>query len=198
VGLAGKVAPGPVIHVNERAETNLQKFLNENGLTKDKKWLGLAPYAKHKQKTWPLSKITSLIEALGENNDYQIFLLGGAGEADDLQNLAGLYPYCLNIAGLFSLDEEIALMHQLDVVVAMDSFNMHLAALCDTKVVSVWGGTHHYAGFGPLNGNEQFIVQLPHEILSCRPCSVFGSKPCYRGDWACLKGIAVEDVLRLI
>ena len=197
-GVNGEVEAGDVLHINDRASTSLTEFLNENGLIKNKMWLGLAPYSKHKQKTWPLSKITALIEALGQKDIYQIFLLGGVEEAEDLRNLAALYPHCINMAGVFSLDEEIALMHQLDEVVAMDSFNMHLAALCNTKVISVWGGTHRFAGFGPLNGNEQYIAQVSHEELTCRPCSVFGSKPCYRGDWACLKGIEVEEVLKLI
>jgi ADP-heptose:LPS heptosyltransferase len=197
-GLEGEVETGDVLHVNERAGTSLTDFLNENGLIKNKMWLGLAPFSKHKQKTWPLSKITGLIEALGQKDLYQIFLLGGIEEAEDLRNLAALYPHCINMAGVFSLDEEIALMHQLDEVVAMDSFNMHLAALCNTKVISIWGGTHRFAGFGPLNDNVQYIAQISHEVLTCRPCSVFGSKPCYRGDWACLKGVEMEDVLKLI
>ena len=197
-GVNGEVETGDVLHINERARTSLADFLNDKGLIKNKMWVGLAPFSKHKQKTWPLSKITALIEALGQNELYQIFLLGGVEEAEDLQNLAALYPHCINMAGVFSLDEEIALMHQLDEVVAMDSFNMHLAALCNTKVISIWGGTHRFAGFGPLNDNEQYIAQVSHKELNCRPCSVFGNKPCYRGDWACLKGIEVEEVLKLI
>ena len=197
-GIQGDVASGDVLHIDDRASKSLEEFLTENELIKDKMWIGLAPFSKHKQKTWPLSKITSLIEVLGEKDIYQIFLLGGVEEAEDLKSLAALYPHCLNLAGVFSLDEEIALMHQLNAVVAMDSFNMHLAALCNTKVISIWGGTHRFAGFGPLNGNENNIVQISHNDLTCRPCSVFGIKPCYRGDLACLKGIEVDDVLKLI
>ena len=197
-GIAGTVISGDILHVNDEAQTSLQQFFIENGISKDKKWLGIAPYSKHKQKTWPFSKVNSLIEELGKSGENLVFLLGGGNEVEDLQNLATLYPHCLNMAGVLSLDQEIALMHKLDAVVAMDSFNMHLAALCNTKVVSIWGGTHPYAGFGPLNGNEKFIVQLDHNELDCRPCSVFGSKPCHRGDWACLAGVDIEDVLERI
>ncbi|MEN8249671.1 MAG: glycosyltransferase family 9 protein [Bacteroidota bacterium] len=193
-GLEGELASGDVLQASEKIEKELDQFLEENGFVKNKTWIGIAPYSLHKQKTWPLSKVTTLIESLGEK-DCQVFLLGGREEAEDLNNLASVYPHCVNAAGVFSLEKEIALMHRLDVVVAMDSFNMHLAALCNTKVVSIWGGTHHYAGFGPLNNNEQFIVEVLAEELSCRPCSVFGDKPCYRGDWACLNDIEVEGVL---
>jgi ADP-heptose:LPS heptosyltransferase len=195
-GITGEIESGDVLKTNERANKNLQQFLSDNGLIKDKKWIGIAPFSKHREKTWPLSKITGLIEALGEGEEYQIFLLGGADESEGLSNIAALYPHCLNLANVFSIDEEIALVHQLDVVVAMDSFNMHLAALCDTKVISVWGATHIYAGFGPLNNNAQYIAEVSQEELPCRPCSVFGNKACYRNDWACMKGVEVADVMR--
>jgi len=37
-------------------------------------------------------------------------------------------------------------------------------------------------------------VQISVDQLTCRPCSVFGNKPCWRGDLACLNGISVEVV----
>jgi len=197
-GISGEIKTGAVLHKSLKAETSLQRFLSEKGISKDKKWLGIAPFARHKEKTWPFAKVVALIEEIDKVGDSQIFLLGGADEAEALQNLANLYPRCHNMANVLSLDAEIALAHMLDVVVAMDSFNMHLAALCDTKVVSIWGGTHPFSGFGPLNDNDQFIVQIAHQKLNCRPCSVFGSKQCYRKDWACLEGIEVKDVLKYV
>ncbi|HHL53016.1 MAG TPA: lipopolysaccharide heptosyltransferase family protein [Flammeovirgaceae bacterium] len=194
-GLPGAVAGGEVIKANPRAMASLERFLEKNGLRKEGRWIGIAPFALHREKTWPLSKITTLIEALSKEENCRIFLLGGKTDAPRLQHIAALYESCHNMAGVFSLDEEIALVHMLDAVVAMDSFNMHLAALCNRKVVSVWGATHPYAGFGPLNGNERFIVQVPPGELSCRPCSIFGDKPCSRGDLACLEKIDPVEVL---
>ena len=173
-------------------------FIVTNQLSKDKKWIGLAPFSKHKQKNWPLTKIASLLAALKKDGGYKIFLLGGADEASSLEDLSSHDSEIINMAGILSLSEEIAMVHELDLVVAMDSFNMHLAALCNTKVISIWGGTHPYAGFGPLNNNTRYIVQVPPSELECRPCSVFGNTPCHRGDWACLTRIDVNDVLKMI
>ena len=58
-------------------------------------------------------------------------------------------------------------------MVAMDSSNMHLATIVGTKVVSIWGATHHYLGFGALN-NENNIIEISKDELPCRPCSIFG------------------------
>ena len=71
-------------------------------------------------------------------------------------------------------------------MVSMDSANMHLASLVDIPVVSIWGATHPYCGFKGWRQNDENIIQLP---LTCRPCSVFGDRPCHRGDYLCLNGI---------
>ena len=91
--------------------------------------------------------------------------------------------------------QELILMSHLDVMVSMDSANMHLASITGTKVVSVWGATHPYAGFMGWRQSEDNAVQLP---LACRPCSIFGNKPCRRGDFACMTGIKPEMIFEKI
>lgn len=193
-GTKGDVKSGPVLSSDPEAIERLKKFFVSNGLEKKGKWIGIAPFSVHRQKTWPKDKVKALIEQVSESGKNTIFLLGGPGESNALKELIGGNKNCWTMAGVFSLEEEIALMYELDVMLAMDSFNMHLASLCDTKTISIWGGTHHFAGFGPLNDNDKNIVEISPETLPCRPCSVFGSKPCHRGDWACLEQITVEEV----
>lgn len=74
----------------------------------------------------------------------------------------------------------------------MDSANMHLASLVNTPVVSIWGATHPYAGFMGWNQKEEDAIQID---LACRPCSVYGNKPCMRKDYACLNEITPEQVV---
>ena len=83
-------------------------------------------------------------------------------------------------------------MSHLDAMVSMDSSNMHLASLTGTPVVSVWGATHPYAGFLGWGQSTDNIVQID---LECRPCSIYGQKPCRRGDYACMNGIAPETIV---
>jgi hypothetical protein len=61
-------------------------------------------------------------------------------------------------------------------------------------LLSVWGGTHPDVGFGPYGVASDRIIQIPREELTCRPCSVYGTEKCYRGDFACLTGITPETV----
>jgi hypothetical protein len=62
--------------------------------------------------------------------------------------------------------------------------------------VSVWGATHYFAGFLGYGQSEKDIVEISD--LECRPCSVFGNKPCYRGDYACLNQIEISEILNKI
>ena len=70
-------------------------------------------------------------------------------------------------------------MSHLRLMISMDSGNMHLASLVNTPVVSIWGATHPYAGFMGWHQSPDNAVQLD---MPCRPCSIYGNKPCMRGD----------------
>ena len=86
-------------------------------------------------------------------------------------------------------------MSHLEVMLSMDSANMHLASLTGIPVVSVWGATHPLAGFMGWNQSKDNAIQVD---LDCRPCSIFGQKPCKRGDYACLNQIKPETIVEKI
>jgi hypothetical protein len=44
-----------------------------------------------------------------------------------------------------------------------------------------------------LRAKEEDVVGV--KDLTCRPCSVFGDKECYRGDWACLEELKIQQVI---
>ncbi len=167
-------------------------------LPKEGCWIGIAPFAKHQAKIWPFEKMKVVIQAL-KSKGYQLFFFGGGQE--EIASLGQLTQECsgsIVVAGRLPLTKELGLIKQLDLMITMDSANMHLAAISGIPVVSIWGPTHPYAGFAPLNGNEKYIVQLPHEELPCRPSSVFGNKPCFRGDHACMERIGPSRVITLV
>lgn len=157
--------------------------------------IGLAPFAKHKEKMYPLEKMEKVVEALTKKG-HKIYLFGGGvEEINTLEKWEDLYPGVLNLAGELPLEEELMLISHLDLMVSMDSANMHLASLYGVPVVSIWGATHPFAGFYGYGQGPENIVQVD---LFCRPCSVFGNKKCYRGDWACMQMISPDLVIEKI
>ena len=153
--------------------------------------IGIAPFAKHKGKTYPLEQMEKVVSRLSELPDLQIALWGSKDESKRLESWAKKYRNVSSAAGKMSFPEELFLMNQMDLMVSMDSANMHLASLVNTPVISIWGATHPYIGFYGFNQDESNAVQSD---LPCRPCSIFGNKPCLRGDYACLKQIAPEMI----
>ena len=202
---------------------------------------GVAPFAAHKGKIYPIEKMEQVVEMLSHSG--RVVLFGGKGEEEDIMRawakkynnvelardviskdggsgysgVSGVSGYS-GVSGLSSysgdsgplppgggrvgavgrtsgLAAELELMRGLDVMLSMDSANMHLASLVGTRVVSVWGATHPYAGFLGWGQRAEDCVQ---KDLPCRPCSIYGSKPCRYGDYRCLNSITPEEIVKAV
>ena len=161
-------------------------------------WIGIAPFAAHEGKVYPPRLTHQVIEQLLQKYPKARIFLFGRGQQEDqyFKEWCQNHPECLYVSHqLESLHQELILMSHLDAMVSMDSSNMHLASLTGTPVVSVWGATHPYAGFLGWGQSTDNIVQID---LECRPCSIYGQKPCRRGDYACMNGIAPETIVEKI
>lgn len=175
---------------------DIQNMIPLTGPKGEDKWIGIAPFAAHAGKIYPLSLQEQVISQLSARNHTKVFLFGGgAKETKILEKWANRFPHVISMAGKLELHSELALMSHLDVMLSMDSANMHLASLVNIPVVSVWGATHPYAGFMGWKQLPTNAVQLE---LPCRPCSVFGNKPCFRKDYACLQEITPDSVVKRI
>ncbi len=138
------------------------------------KVIGFAPYSAHWSKELTPTQIKEVIQMLTQHPNYRIVLFGGGQkEKDKLEVLSSSYKNCYSVAGKFSLKEELFLLQNLDLMIAMDSSNMHLASIVGTKVLSIWCSTHPNLGFSPYQ-NEGNYIQVSQYILPCRPCSIYG------------------------
>ncbi len=145
--------------------------------------IGIAPFAKHKSKAYPTEKMEEVIKELSKEH-FIILFGGGKKEQEITEKWQNSYNNVLSVIGKFSMKEEICIIDNCQAIVTMDSGNMHLASLTKTKIVSIWGATHPYAGFSPFT-NSQNVTFIQKELF-CRPCSVFGNKECYRKNYECL------------
>ena len=178
---------------------NLNMLPKEIGPKKSfQQWIGIAPFAAHEGKVYPPRLMEQVIQQLLKKHPSARIFLFGRGEQEDnyFKLWTERYPQCLYVSQYCeSMYQELILMSHLDAMLSMDSANMHLASLTGTPVVSVWGATHPMAGFLGFNQSEDNIIQLN---LDCRPCSIYGNKPCHRGDYACLQNIPPERIVERI
>lgn len=157
-------------------------------------WIAIAPFAKHRGKIYPPELMEQVVRQLAARPGYRLFLLGaGRDEANTLGRWALGADNITNMAALrLGLKAEMALMSRCQAVISMDSANMHLASLVGARVVSIWGATHPFCGFLGWHQRKKDVVSLD---MVCRPCSVFGNKPCRRADFHCMYGISPARIL---
>lgn len=149
-------------------------------------WLAVAPFAAHEGKMYPLQLMDKAVKLFAARENVRIFLFGfGEKEEVEIEILRkGCEDKTVNMARAhFGLSAELSLLSHCDAMLSMDSANMHLASLVGLRTVSVWGATHPFAGFYGAGQNPDDAIQMD---MPCRPCSIFGNKPCLRHDYACL------------
>lgn len=155
-------------------------------------WIGITPFAQHVGKTYPEEKMSTVLKLLQQYN-VRVFLFGGTLRDKKIcEEWERLYSNVTSMVHKLNMQHELDLIGNLNVMLSMDSAGMHLASLRGVPAVSVWGATHHFAGFLGYGQAEENIVA---DDIACRPCSVYGNKPCFRKDYACLHNIAPEAIV---
>src|SRR5690606_22470602 len=148
-------------------------------------------------KVYPLEKMQLVVKELSAKGVKGFIFGGGPDEAQIAESWEAKFPFVKSLIGKFNLSVEMQIISNLDLMLSMDSARMHIASLMGTKVVSIWGATHAFAGFLGYCQSEEDAIQVD---LYCRPCSVFGNRKCYRGDHACMYGIdsgmIVESIVK--
>ena len=139
-----------------------------------------------------------LLEMLNATSRFDIFLFG-AGEEEERQmnKLAQGLKGVKNLANQLTFNEELNLMANLDLMVAMDSGNGHLAAMFNVPVITLWGVTHPAAGFTPFNQDEENQLLSDRNKYPLIPTSVYGNRyP--EGYEQVMESISVETIISRI
>ena len=143
--------------------------------------IGVAPFAAHAGKQYPLAKMEEALRIFEKNTaekliKYQlVFFGGGPIEKPLIEQLCHDFPVSTHALAL-SFEEELTEIAHLDLMVAMDSGNAHLAAMYGVPTITLWGNTHPYAGFSPFLQDPENALLADREKYPLLPTSVFGKK----------------------
>lgn len=185
-GIEPAVLPKPV---------NSDPVLHFTGLD-EKRWIGIAPFAAHLGKQYPLDLMREVIEGLNKRVDIRLFLFGAPNEREQLLELAKDCDTCTIVAGVLKFPEELNLIAQLDGMLSMDSGNGHLAAMFGIPTVTLWGVTHPFVGFAPF-GQEPYCLVSDRAQYPLIPTSVYGNiVP--KGYEKVMKTIIPQDIVEKI
>ncbi len=161
-----------------------------------KPYIGIAPFAAYNSKMYPIKQMKEVISTL--SNTYSVLLFGGgAYEIKIIEAIVRQYPDVKSVAGTYTMQEELAIMSHLKVMLAMDSGNAHMAAMMGVNVITLWGVTHPYAGFAPFDQPSENCLLADRKKYPKIPTSIYGNKhpKSYSNAMA---SIAVEDVLSAV
>jgi len=134
----------------------------------------------HKQlvlRRWPMNSYVQLARTLLARN-WEVVLLGGPGDEWVLEHFQGMRA--TNAIGCFSLTQVISVIQACDGVVSHDTGPTHLAGMCETPLVAIFGPTNPFH-FLPRRrlvtgiwGGQGFACRPCHDGHSFAPCDFAG------------------------
>ncbi|MGC8677371.1 MAG: glycosyltransferase family 9 protein [Hydrogenobaculum sp.] len=145
-------------------------------------FIAISPISNFFLKTWKLEHFIALSKSL----DKPVIILSDRRlEAfDNIKNV-------LNLSGLTSLKEFLAVVSLSSLVIANDSSAIHIANAFGVKAISIYCATSASYGFYPTDG---FYLEPK---LYCHPCSI-NPKSCKTNTYQCLDFVKPEDVLEKV
>jgi D,D-heptose 1,7-bisphosphate phosphatase len=152
-----------------------------------------APGAAHATKQYPVDRFVEAAVAIHQKNKANIVWAVTSEDVDKGD------PGILIDEGSFVrlTDSPIRalapVIERADLTIANDSGIAHLSSAVGTPTIAVFGPTHPVLGFAPAGINDM-IAQVDE---FCRPCSLHGSKPCYRDEQYCFTKIAPARIAYL-
>ena len=161
------------------------------------RWIAVAPFSAHDGKVYPLRLMAQVVTQLCQRENYWIFLMGGGkDEKIALRKIVRENKRVISMAEVkHGFLDEYALLGNCDLMLTMDSANMHLASLLALKTLTIWGATAPECGFLGYGQSAANGIQLD---MPCRPCSIYGERECKHGDYRCLSGIAPDVIARRV
>lgn len=156
------------------------------------KSVGIAPFARYTNKTYPLENICKLVRILSKKG-FSVYLFGGGKhEQEILEQIEKENQNVYSLAGKYAIEDELRIISKMKVMVSMDSANHHLASLVGTPVVSIWGSTTPACGFMAYG---QDIGNALCQNLDCQPCCIAGSEKCINTEkMKCMYKLSPEHI----
>lgn len=163
---------------------------------KNKAWIGIAPFAAHSGKVYPLDLMQQVVAYLQQ--EHSVFLFGGgASETQQCMLWEKAYPNVFNVSSRCSLAEELLLISHLNAMLSMDSGNAHLASNYQIPVISLWGQTHPFAGFAPFGQPSSYSLTPDRASFPKLPTSIYGAKT-PKGYESVMRTISPKQVIETV
>ncbi|MDD5729647.1 MAG: lipopolysaccharide heptosyltransferase II [Candidatus Omnitrophica bacterium] len=190
------LAPTP----ESKARAN--SILGRSGINEGDLLIGIAPGAGASWgkdasfKHWPPAKFARLADRMVTELKAKVLIIGSEAEKEIAEAMVySMKNKPVNLAGRTNLEDSIAVINNLRILVANDGGLLHIACALGVNTVSIFGPVDELV-YGPYSISEKHAVIKRN--IECRPCyKNFKRAVCDR-DRECLNLISIDEVFEAV
>ncbi len=177
----------PRIYLSDGESAWADEFIRKSGLT-GACLVGAAPGASYgPAKRWGAENFAQALAMLSQSFKCIPVIFGGTEDMEVCAEVAGkIRGKHLNVAGLTTLRQFMALLARVKVLITNDSGPMHISSALDVPTIAVFGSTDPLLT-GPSAEKARVIIKK----TECSPCF---ERVCRYGHYKCLSAISPDEV----
>ncbi|MFH1441206.1 MAG: lipopolysaccharide heptosyltransferase II [Candidatus Omnitrophota bacterium] len=179
--------------IKEESEEAARKILNSEGVALTDKILGIHPAASCLSKVWPAVRFSEAADKLVEKYGFKVLIFSGYKDLKLAETVAcNMKQKAVNLAGKVTVSQLASLLKRCNLFISNDSGPVHIASAVGTPVISIFGRNQDGLSpkrWGPLGLKDRIL----HKQTGCIECLAHNCSK----EFACLKAISVEDVLKI-
>ncbi len=131
------------INFSETAKKNALKKLSDEGVNLEKHWIVIHPGVSELKREYPKDKWIETGKLLREKLGFEILITGSKAEKEIAENIQkGVGENSFSLAGIFSIEEFIALISMAPLVISVNTGTVHIAAATQTPVIVLYALTN--------------------------------------------------------
>jgi ADP-heptose:LPS heptosyltransferase len=145
------------------------RILAEGGLDGRLPPVVVLPGASCASRRYPADRFAAAARAIRERSGLPVVVAGAEKERALTAAVARAVPEAIDVGGRTSVAELAAVVERAAIVLANDSFGMHLADALRVPVVTVFAGTDREAEWAPRSAPSRTL----RRPTACAPCRLF-------------------------
>jgi len=190
------------VPVTDRMRTGAGLLLGRYGIGGTDILAGIAPGAggswgtQASIKHWSAIKYAKLADRIMDEFGAKVLILGDESERPIAEVIAhAMRNRPIDLVGRTSLDDLIAVINRLKVLVTNDGGPLHIGVATGIKTVSIFGPVDERV-YGPYPASERHAVVKSD--IACRPCYRKFRMPVCDRDRECINIIGVDEVFQAV
>lgn len=190
------------LSVPDSDKVKIKNILASQGINDKGLLIGIAPGAGASWgrdaalKHWPAVNFAQLADKIINELKAQVLILGDKQETTIARQVVkAMHNQAIDLVGKTNLDEFIAIISNLRLLITNDGGPLHIAVALRIKTVSIFGPVDDKV-YGPYPKNEKHIVVK--EDLTCSPCYQRFRMPACSRNRECINSISTQRLFEAV